>query len=419
MSTEPDDIPADVAAERALLGSVLIAPYNVLTEARWVVQAGDFYKPSHQWTWEAMIELHKLGQPVDIVTVSDRLRDRVADPAAELWDMQNDTPASSRWRYYADVIIRTATSRRLIGIAADASLAARTSGDPYEVAANLEQDLLALSRQSGAPPDDLMWSDRVAELSDDVMPQWVVPGWLRQGDRTVLVAGEGVGKSVWTHQMAEMVAQGVNPMWPTHRFDPTPTLVIDLENPDYVRRERVRNMHGRLRRRLGDSYIEEMCAIWGRPSGIDLRSRSTAREIDAALNLVRPGLVILSPLYKSFRKKGREDHEDAAAEMQEILDDLRARYGFALIIEHHAPKGSGGARDMVPFGSSLWQRWPEYGVTLAPTNDEGSEAKVSRYRGDRVRTKSWPKFIHWGGPAGWPWECTFGDEGHPTTWDPS
>jgi replicative DNA helicase len=121
---------------------------------------------------------------------------------------------------------------------------------------------------------------------------------------------------------------------------------------------------------------------------------------------------VLSPLYKAFNKKGREDHEDAAAAVQTIIDDLRARFGFALIIEHHAPKGGQSGRDFIPFGSSLWLRWPEYGITLAKSGDkDGKEAKLGRFRGDRIRSDAWPSHLAWG--QGWPWEASYRDGVNP------
>jgi replicative DNA helicase len=282
--------------------------------------------------------------------------------------------------------------------------------DPWEVAGNLEVDLDGLGRLSAAIPDGFMSADTFAELGDEVMPPWVVPGWLRQGDRTIVVAEEGVGKSVFTLQVAMLAAQGVNPLWTPHRFDPCTTLVLDLENPAYVLRDRVRDLRSRLQ--LNHTYVDGLCHIWHRPSGIDLRSRSTRRELDAVLTDVQPSLVILSPLYKAFRKGAREDHEDVAAELQAIIDDLRARFRFALIIEHHAAKGTAAARDMVPFGSSLWLRWPEYGIALTKV-DKGDSSKVEfgRFRGDRVRNPGWPTTMEWG--DNWPWLARYE---HGTPW---
>ena len=101
------------------------------------------------------------------------------------------------------------------------------------------------------------------------------------------------------------------------------------------------------------------------------------------------------PLYKLYRRHGREDMEQAALDFTEKLDDLRVRYNFALILEHHAPKSNGGGfRELNPFGSSLWLRWPEFGITLepkgnySPTDDKFS-VEIGRFRRDR-EVADWP-----------------------------
>lgn len=60
--------------------------------------------------------------------------------------------------------------------------------------------------------------------------------------------------------------------------------------------------------------------------------------------------------------------------------------------EHHAPLGSGiSTRDLRPFGSAVWSRWPEFGISLQPdpTSEEGFVYEVKHFRGARDR-REWP-----------------------------
>lgn len=406
-----DDVPSNLEAERALIGSVLISPYNTLREARWIIHASDFYKPSHQLLWAAITDLHKHGEPVDVVTVAGKVGEAVPDAWDLLWGMWNDTPASSRWKHYVDLIMRASASRRLINMTAEASQTAFTA-DPYELAAGLGSDLQRVAHRAGTVPETLTTTTEFAERADTVMPAWIVPGWMRYGWRTIVVATEGGGKSVLTLQWAMQVSQGINPMWPTGpRHTPVNTLVIDLENPEGELRDRIRRMKKILAVKA-DPPAETECHIWHQPAGIDLRSVSDARDMDAVLTETKPALVVISPLYKAFRREKRENDEDVANDVTTLLDDLRARHKFALVIEHHAPKGSQGNREMGPFGSSIWQRWPEFGISLVKANDAGTIAKFGRFRGDRINTGGWPTSIAWG--QTWPWEATY-DEGSPWT----
>ncbi len=142
--------------------------------------------------------------------------------------------------------------------------------------------------------------------------------------------------------------------------------------------------------------------LWTRPGGIDLRARKDRNEFVAVLNRTRPDLVCLGPVYKSYRVKAKETDEQVAAEVQAILDDLRTRFEFALFIEHHAPHGDSSSRNVRPFGSSLWLRWPEFGLALRQNREMPKSLDVGRWRGDRVQPNGWPDRLDRQG-HGFPW----------------
>jgi replicative DNA helicase len=81
-----------------------------------------------------------------------------------------------------------------------------------------------------------------------------------------------------------------------------------------------------------------------------------------------------------------------------VLDDWRDRFDITFLIEDHAPKGM----ELVPFGSSLWLRWPEVGLALH--SKPGDELEVGRWRGDRMPV-DWPERLFRSAP--WPWEGTW------------
>ena len=65
--------PHDLNAERAVLGGILLEndALNAVTELP--LEAGHFYKDAHAIIFEAMLELFGAGQPVDTVTLRERL----------------------------------------------------------------------------------------------------------------------------------------------------------------------------------------------------------------------------------------------------------------------------------------------------------------------------------------------------------
>src|SRR3989344_625946 len=67
--------PQNVDAEISTLGSLLIdgsAIYKVMD----VIRAEDFYRPNHQAIFIAVMELFERREPIDVLSVSSRLREK-------------------------------------------------------------------------------------------------------------------------------------------------------------------------------------------------------------------------------------------------------------------------------------------------------------------------------------------------------
>ena len=180
-------------------------------------------------------------------------------------------------------------------------------------------------------------------------------------------------------------------------------LVVDAENPRAAIAETGAALDAQARLAAGSDYDPRRCLVWSRPGGLDLREPHDRADFVRELRAARPRLVVAGPVYKLGRRHERESYEDAAEGVLAVLDDLRTRFGFALVLEHHAPKSQGGYRDLVPFGSQRWLAWPELGIGLYPdTREKGStDLIVRRFRGDRIPS-DWPDRLCRG--QVWPFE---------------
>jgi len=226
------------------------------------------------------------------------------------------------------------------------------------------------------------WSSFIDEEVDDSY-DWVIPGMLERMDRVIVVAAEGVGKTMLARQIAIASAAGVHP-FTYEKMPPIRTLTIDLENPERIIRRMSTSMVGAARRLSGGKGpINAHLLI--KPAGVDLLSARDRVLIEEAIEKTKPDLVCFGPLYKSFVDPGTKTSEAVAVEVAKYLDYLRTTYGFALWMEHHAPLGSSSGRELRPFGSAVWSRWPEFGLTLEPdlTADQPYVYKVGNFRGDR------------------------------------
>lgn len=400
--------PNDDSAEQALLGAMLLRA-EAIEVAYELVQARDFYRPAHQHIYDAIIGLWLEGQPTDPVTVADVLRrsgllDAIGGPGT-LISVQTNTPSTSNAGRYAAIVAEMSQYRSLIAAATEtAESAYDMAGAPGDLIERFGQRLVAIESDSPTdlPPDLSTLTEFLDRPAADHAP-WAIPGLLRRGWRVMVVAGEGAGKSVLLRQVAISSAAGLHPF--THRPIPSiRSLVIDLENPDEAIEAVCAPMA--LAAAEVEGWDPDRCWLWRRPAGIDLRRRRDRLELEQVLRIAQPDLVCLGPVYKVYRPSGKDDEETATAAAQAVLDDLRARYRFALLLEHHAPHGADSKkRQMRPHGSVLWQRWPELGFGLEPVKDMNGSFTIGRFRGDRLPNQ-WPERLDRSGGR-WPWDATW------------
>ncbi len=112
--------PANVEAEQAVLGSLLIDPDAIIKVAS-TLRDADFYREPHQWIYRALLSLHERREPADFVTLVDELErneqlEDIGGPAY-ITQLINSTPTAIYVDHYARIVERTATLRRLIGAA--------------------------------------------------------------------------------------------------------------------------------------------------------------------------------------------------------------------------------------------------------------------------------------------------------------
>jgi len=384
----------DPDAERAMAGAALLFPDRLEGLAD-DLAAADFFDLVLRRIWQAVIELTAEGKTVDRVTVVNRVNAAGAplepDTVVEL--MADALPPR---REHVDVILRHSASRRVRQIGTEAVHAISEGGDPYDVATRTATDLDLVGSMSASSRPQAMTLEELIERSAVAAP-WVIPGLVRRDWRAIVVAGEGLGKSTLLRQLAIASAQGVHPL--THQpMQPIRALIVDAENPLAAIAETGSPLDAQARRSASAAFDSERCRVWSEPGGLDLRRPRDRASLVREIRNQQPELVVAGPVYKLGPRHEGESYEDAAEGVLRVLDELRTRFKFALILEHHAPKPQAGKRDILPFGSQRWLAWPELGIGLHESDQGG--LRIGRFRGDRLRNH-WPDRLERSGA--WPW----------------
>jgi replicative DNA helicase len=208
-------IPANPEAEEAVLGALLIDPDAVIKVASFL-RADDFYRERNGWVYQAVLDLHEQRQPADFLTLVDELerRDQLQQVggATYITSLINNVPSAVHVEFYAHIVERTATLRRLIGAASQiASIAQDESNDLDDVVDRAEQLIFGVSerriQRDLTPVRKIMAQvvDRIDYLARHKGDVLGVPsgfrgldqilGGFQKSDLIVLAARPGVGKT--------------------------------------------------------------------------------------------------------------------------------------------------------------------------------------------------------------------------------
>lgn len=108
--------PADVAAERAVLGAMLISR-DAIAEVVETMRAADHYLPVHETIHDAILDMFGRGEPVDMLTLGAELQ-RAGDlnrvgGAMYLHTLANEVPLAANALHYATTVRDKAVLRRL------------------------------------------------------------------------------------------------------------------------------------------------------------------------------------------------------------------------------------------------------------------------------------------------------------------
>ncbi len=227
METNERLVPANVEAEQAVLGSILIDPDAILKVAP-TLRPTDFYLEKHRWIYEAALDLHERRQPADFVTLCDELErrgqlDEVGGPAY-ITELINAVPTAIHIEHYAGIVERTSVLRRLISAAGQiAQLAYEDKGEADEIVDRAEEIIFGVSerwvRRDLAPISRIMKdvTDRIEYLALHQGELMGVPtgfrlldrllGGLQKSDLIILAARPSVGKTALALNIAVNAAK--------------------------------------------------------------------------------------------------------------------------------------------------------------------------------------------------------------------
>ena len=143
--------PQNLEAERAVLGAILMDNESIYAVME-ILDSSAFYQPSHRLIFGTMLELSERGDPIDIVTLSERLRsagslDKAGGPDY-IPTLADEVPTAAGVANYATIVREKATLRSLIEASTEiVHNCFETPGEVDQVLDDAERRIFAISEQ--------------------------------------------------------------------------------------------------------------------------------------------------------------------------------------------------------------------------------------------------------------------------------
>jgi replicative DNA helicase len=223
---DSDERPASVHAEKTILGGMLVDQVAIV-DATMLLKADDFSLDSHRRIYTAMLKLSEAGHAVDIVTVSEELRQRKeldsVGSVSYLASLSEGLPRKLSIESYVRIVRDKSLMRQLMTVcdmgminAADQSQEALTVLN--DVSARLVEisehaitggfsDITAIVKDSFGSIDALYEQGReVTGLATHYIEFDRMTSGLQESELIIIAARPSMGKTAWAINIAENAA---------------------------------------------------------------------------------------------------------------------------------------------------------------------------------------------------------------------
>ncbi|GIW97480.1 MAG: replicative DNA helicase [Pirellulaceae bacterium] len=339
--------PCDVAAEKAVLGSILLAP-DVVNDLVLLIKPDDFYDDANRKLFQHMVQMVDAGKKVDLTLLVDRLKKaddyEAIGGSAYLAQLANSVPNAAHAEYYAEIVRDKATLRRLIDAGTTILRDAYDeTQDPQELLGRAEQTVFAIqddrSNNHAMSIGQLMTEsmERIdARLKGTHAHGGVdthfadydaLCGGLHNGELIILAARPSMGKTALALNIAENVALKSR----------VPVLFVSLEMSGIELADRLlcsvarvnghRLRNGTISQEDRKRLVQKAIEIGNAPLFVDDSPSRTVSEIAAVGRRIRTtekalGLVVIDYLQLIEPDNPRDPRQEQVAKIARRLKRL-------------------------------------------------------------------------------------------------
>lgn len=339
--------PQNLEAEQSVLGGILIDNQTFHKVIEFITPE-DFYRPAHGKIFTAMCELASKAEPVDVVTLTAKLRQlevyEEVGAAAYLAELLERVPTAINSEYHAKLVADQAVKRRLVSVCNEIGNRGLSPGDTTEELLDYAEkqvfNLTSSKRQRGVVPIRDIIRSAFVELEKRFESQGTLTGvptgfveldkitlGLQRSDLIIVACRPSMGKT--------SLALGITRFASVHGKCPTVFFSLEMSKEQIVTRflaaeakvDSTRIRSGKLTEQDWGKLTRAAGLLTDAPIYIDdtpslsvLEMRGKARRLKAELGEI--GLIVVDYLQIMGVPKYAESREKAISDISRSLKSL-------------------------------------------------------------------------------------------------
>lgn len=349
--------PQNPAAERAVLGAIMLGGLTVAGSIAKTLRIEHFYDVSHQRIYSSVLAMVEDGRPIDVLTIAEELGDALVavGGAPKIAELAAEVVTAENVAVHAAAVIERAVHRSLIGLGSEMLADSYSPRMPAaDLVAGMRRRLDHLET-IGRPNAGAMAPVTLRRLRADypAMRRPIIDGVLRETETMNIIAPSKTSKSWLVTDLALAMALGRE--WLGFQTRPGKVLVIDNElHPETLAARAPRVAEGRGIG-IGENGERIETGVEDRIAFLHLRGRLVDLDgLAETFAAIEPGeyqLVILDAWYRFLGAGTDENNNAAIAAMYNQLDKFAARLRSAFVLIHHSSKGSQADKSVTDVGA--------------------------------------------------------------------
>lgn len=347
--------PQDLEAERALLGSLILNNDSIIKILD-KINCEDFYKKDHQDIFKAILSLYEAKEPVDLITLSERLKkDKKLDDiggVSYLTSIINNTPTAENIIHYAKIVKEKASLRELLNDTYKIQQQIESGKESAEIITEINNQYH--SKLIARPTDNIPVS-LSQFLKSDIPPiKYYISGLLPKKGKGMISATANIGKSLLAQNLSLAMACGITSVLNKFEISSARVLYLDLEMGESALKERFQKMTQEYPENLYIRYLPSM----------NLSDAKDRQLLESWLVNLKIEVLIIDPLGNAW--VGNENEQQEVRGLTAYLNNLIENYGISILVVHHWRKAtkeqsSGG---QMAAGSYRFEAWLDCHITL-------------------------------------------------------